>query len=90
MTIEERLMSFISSQLKFEGQTHEIAVDTELVKSGLLDSLRVLELAAFIQAEYSVEVNEIDLTMSNFQNVLKIAAYIRDKAEAIASTGEMP
>ncbi|MGE2817427.1 acyl carrier protein [Mycobacterium heidelbergense] len=90
MRIEDRVRDFIGAQLAWEGdptRPDELADDTELIDSGLLDSLRVIELAGFLQAEYEFEVNDIDVVYDNFHTIAAITDYVRRKIASRADIG---
>jgi acyl carrier protein len=90
MRIENRVREYIGGQLAWEGdptRPDELADDTELIDSGLLDSLRVLELAGFLQAEYDFEVNDIDVVYDNFHTITAIADYVQRKIGSRADIG---
>jgi acyl carrier protein len=50
-----------------------------LLESGLIDSMGVLDLVAFIEAEFKVTVDDEELTPDNFQNIARIAAFVEKK-----------
>ncbi|NEP08980.1 MAG: acyl carrier protein [Symploca sp. SIO2C1] len=60
MSLDERLVAFLE-ELDWE-ENCELKADTSLIKSGLLDSLNLFKLAAWIQEEIS---SQIDLTEFN-------------------------
>lgn len=86
MSIEARLRGFILDQLCQGGDPVELTDDTELIRGGILDSLRLLELVAFIQGEYGIQVDDMDLVLDNFATVTTIASYTRHKADARSDT----
>jgi acyl carrier protein len=54
--------------------------DTDpLLESGVIDSLGVLDLVAFIEEEFKVKVDDEDLVPENFQNIALITSYIQNK-----------
>jgi acyl carrier protein len=50
-----------------------------LLESGVIDSLGVLDLVAFIETEFKVTVDDEELTPENFQSIARIAAYVEKK-----------
>ena len=50
--------------------------DTRLLSSGILDSLAVLELASFIQAEFGVELSASETSTDAFDRLRDIAALV--------------
>lgn len=62
----------------------EFGDDDSFLGSGLIDSLGILQLVSFVEAQYSIVVADTDLVPANFDSVSKLAAYvqrrIRDRA----------
>ena len=52
-----------------------------LLESGIIDSLGVLELVTFLQQEFSVAVADDDLTPENFQNIECMARFVERSLE---------
>ena len=50
-----------------------------LLESGVIDSMGVLDLVAFIEREFNVTVDDEELIPENFQNIARIAAYVEKK-----------
>lgn len=61
------------------ARTKEVKNSDSLLESGLIDSLGVLDVVAFIEREYSTIVEEEELSPENFQTIDRIAAFIRSK-----------
>jgi acyl carrier protein len=51
-----------------------------LLESGMLDSLGVLDVVAFIEQEFSISVVDEDLVPENFRTIDRIVAFIQSKA----------
>ncbi|MGA7235521.1 MAG: acyl carrier protein [Bryobacteraceae bacterium] len=67
--------TFILKQFPLARQ-HQIKDSDPLLESGILDSLGVLEVVAFIEQEYSIHVSDDDLVLENFRSIDRIAAFI--------------
>ncbi|MBO0857523.1 MAG: acyl carrier protein [Chloracidobacterium sp.] len=52
------------------------SVDTDLVQSGILDSLALVELLAYIENEFKTEIFLDDLEIEDFHSIAKIAEYV--------------
>ncbi|MGI9294113.1 MAG: acyl carrier protein [Pseudomonadales bacterium] len=74
MQNSEHLINFIVAQLLNHEQ--EIAADDELLVSGLLDSLGIMQLVEFVEAEFKVSVPPEDLRVENFATVNTIIEYL--------------
>lgn len=61
-----------------------VSVDGSLLDSGLLDSLGIFELVAFLQDTFGVEVADEDIVPDNFETVAQISSYVDGKLSATA------
>ena len=48
-----------------------------LLEGGILDSLGILDLVAFIEEKYCIKVSDEDLVPENFRSIDQIAAFIQ-------------
>ena len=54
--------------------------DTFLLQSGIVDSLGILELVAFIENEFGITVSDDELMPENFQNIAMMTSFVAGKA----------
>ena len=71
---EQKLLGFIKNDLL--GGSVEVFSDTDLLKTGLIDSLGIMRLVAFLENEYKTTIPAQDLTLENFSSVGTIVAYL--------------
>lgn len=72
--IEVKLREYIK-----QSAHADVASDTPLIEQGIIDSMGVMDLIAFIQSSFGVEFTDEDLTAENFQNIQAIAELIERK-----------
>jgi len=58
------------------ARKRKVANNDNLLESGIIDSLGVLDLVAFLQQEFAVAVADEDLTPENFQNIECMARFV--------------
>ena len=64
------------------SETEEpLADDTELLVSGLLDSIAVMQVVATIEACLSREVPPLDITIENFETLRAVFHYVAARIE---------
>ncbi len=56
-----------------------------LLGNGVLDSLAVLDVVAFIEKEFRITVSDDELLPENFNSIASMAAFVRTKLEASPS-----
>jgi acyl carrier protein len=76
--IESRIMAFMQRELLSPDVT--FGPDQDLLSGGLLDSMAVLRLAAFVEAEFELKMQPSDFVIENFQTVVALTAYVQRAA----------
>jgi acyl carrier protein len=74
------LTQFIQHELLDATQTPAVAADDDLLSSGVVDSLGVMRLVAFIESSFQISVPHEDITIDHFISVATIASYISASA----------
>lgn len=72
--IEEKLVAFICRSYMVESG--EFRLDASLVDQGVIDSVGLLEISAFMEKEFGIVVQEAEMTRENFGSVKKMTAFI--------------
>jgi acyl carrier protein len=72
-TFEDRLLAFIRREL-IRDRAIAIDEDTYLFDDGLIDSLKLLQLIAFIEVETERLIPEREIVMEHFRSVRAMAA----------------
>ena len=79
MTIENQIKDFIAENLLFSDNGFRYSDQTSFLEEGIVDSIGVLELVAFVEENFSFTVDDMDVTPDNFDSVEKLGVYIRSK-----------
>ena len=77
--IEKDLREFIATNLLYSTEGFAYADDASFLQEGIIDSLGVVELVAFVQKQYGVTAEQSEVTPDNFDSVAKLAAFVRGK-----------
>jgi methoxymalonate biosynthesis acyl carrier protein len=72
--IESELRSFFEGRLV---DARPLADDDDLIDSGVLDSLALVELIDHLETSFAVVVAGADLDADNFESITSIAALVR-------------
>ncbi len=60
----------------------DVTPETDLLLSGLVDSLGVIRITQWIEDELDVDVPPGDVTLENFQTVDRIVSYVATRSAA--------
>ena len=84
--LESRLLDFIRGELlRNRGAT--IDVDSYLFDDGLIDSLKILQLIAFVEIETGRSIPDAEVVMEHFRSVRTIARRFGDATHDRRSVG---
>ena len=82
-TTKSKITNFILD--KFPGaRKRQLAEDTPLLEAGIVDSIGVLEIVAFIEQNFALTVSDDDLLPENFGSIACIARFVDAKLEPAA------
>lgn len=73
--IEARLRAFICDELGYAPE--EIADDTLLFSSGMVDSFTFVSMLALIETAIGRQLDPREVTVENFDSIARIAAFLR-------------
>lgn len=69
------LLKLISSEVSLDPSV-PVESATDLLLTGLVDSLGVIEIVAWIEDRLGVEIDPVDVVLENFQTVELMVAYV--------------
>jgi 2-hydroxymuconate-semialdehyde hydrolase len=75
--MKEELIAYIMKEF-VEDPDEEIDENTPLMSSGLIDSLSIVSLVAFIDKKYGIKIPDEKGTVENFETVTKIIDVINE------------
>ncbi len=75
--MKEELIDYIMKEF-VDDPDEEIDESTPLISSGLIDSLSIVSLVAFIDKKYGVKIPDEKGTVENFETVTKIIEIINE------------
>ena len=73
--MREQLLSFVNDDVNLDPSI-EIVGDTDLLLTGLVDSVGLIEIVGWLEDEIGIDVDPIDVVLANFQSVDKMVALV--------------
>ncbi len=84
--IENRVRSFIRDNFMFREDRAELSDNESLIDAGLIDSTGVLELVAFLESQFGIQIADEDIVPANLDSIRSIVTYVGGKrATAVAA-----
>jgi acyl carrier protein len=69
------LRDFIKREI-LHGRQVPLEEDQDLLNAGIIDSLGILRMVAFMEEQFGVKVPDEDVVFENFQNIRVMARYV--------------
>lgn len=74
--VENAVTAFIVENFLFGNAADAPAPGTSFMETGLIDSTGILELVAFLEGKYGIQVADDQLVPENLDSVASIAAFV--------------
>ena len=78
MEIQNAVKEFLYED-HLEQEFKDLEVNDSLLESGIIDSVKMLDLISFLEDTYKIEVDDDDLYPENFDTLNAIAEYVNGK-----------
>jgi acyl carrier protein len=82
MAVEQELERFVVETLGRRGGIRSVGAEEALVGEGIIDSLGLTELVAFIEQRFGVVVDDDDVVIDNFRDIRSMESFIEGKRSA--------
>jgi acyl carrier protein len=82
--VNSKVREFIKDNFMYRDDRAELADTESLLDAGLIDSTGILELVAFIETEFSIQMADTDIVPDNLDSVETIVRYVEGKIGATA------
>lgn len=79
MEIETAIENFIVNEIMLRDQSTRIDPDESLLNSGVLDSLALLRLIAFVEDQFNLPIQDSEVVPENFETINEITEFIKLK-----------
>lgn len=79
MEFKEKIRQFIEANLVVFEDEAEFTDSDNIFEMGFVNSLFAMKLVSYIEQEFTIEVDNEDLEISNFNSVDRIVGYIENK-----------
>ena len=77
-TIYSNLSEYIAIEI-LKQPNREIAADEALLSSGLIDSFSLVDLALYVEDNYSVHIDDTELNADTFDTLDQLVALIQER-----------
>ncbi len=76
-----RIRAFITTNF-FLSQDDHLGDDDSLLQAGVVDSVGIVEIVAFLESEFDIRIARSEVTAANLDSVTRIADFVERKTAA--------
>ena len=80
----DRTRSYITENFLYMRRDFQLNETDSLLETGIIDSMGVMEVIAFIESEFGIEVGDEDVTEANLGSIRAIGNYVVARAGSAA------
>ncbi|MDT8274200.1 MAG: acyl carrier protein [Desulfomonilia bacterium] len=80
--VRSTIMEFIRENFILGRSDASLDGDESLIEAGIMDSTGVLELVEFLEATYSIHIEDEELVPENLETINNIMAFLKRKGVA--------
>lgn len=77
-----KVRAFIEENFLFREDISDLADTDSLLESGVMDSTGILELVAFLETEFSIQMADAEIVPENLDSIAAIAGYLDRKLKS--------
>ena len=85
MPLNAEIRAFIIDNFLFGEGGEKLSDQESLVEAGMIDSMGVAELVAFIETQYGISVGDEELVPDNLDSIARVAAFVGRKRQMRAA-----
>ena len=76
--VKEQVREFVLENARSKG-INQVADDQSLMESGIIDSLGIFRLVAFLEDSFRVRIADDEIVLENFQSINQIEQFVTAK-----------
>lgn len=81
MELSEKIKNFILTEICPEQNIQQLSEDEPLIESGIIDSLGVLKILAFLDEQYGIDLASSEIKPENFKTIRSICELVSNQKE---------
>jgi acyl carrier protein len=77
--VDTKVRNFIKDNFLFREDRGGLSDSESLLEAGLIDSTGILELVAFLESEFAIQMADAEIVPANLDSIKAIVAYVQGK-----------
>ena len=82
--MKTQIRNFVLSKFMFDAKPEDLGDNVSFLETGIIDSTGVVELLAFLEEEFRIEVEDAEVIPENLDSIDNLCRYLEKKGVAIS------
>ena len=74
----ESIRGFFETDLLKRSKVDHVSNDDNVIAAGIVDSLGIVKIISYLEDAFSVEIDDADLVMENFETIESMATFVEN------------
>jgi acyl carrier protein len=75
------IKTFIENEILQNKNIDNVNESDNLIENGVIDSLSIMKIVTFLEKEFTIKIEDIDLLPENFETIGQICAFVNNKQQ---------
>ena len=80
MDQKSAIKNYIQTEI-LHGRNVDLKEDEDLLSAGIIDSLSILKLVAFVEERFNISIPDEDVVFDNFSSINALAEYLQQHGQ---------
>ena len=76
--VVESIRGFFETDLLKRSQVEHVSNGDNVIAAGIVDSLGIIKIISYLEDTFSVEIDDSDLVMENFETIESMATFVEN------------
>ena len=77
--IKKKLKEYIAENILFSENGYPYQESDSFLEKGIVDSMNVMEIVAYVEDTFEIEVEDLEIVPTNFDSILGISSFVHNK-----------
>lgn len=79
MSVQENIKKFLLTEIAADLGKESLSSDEDLLEQGIIDSMGIMSLIEFMEANFNISIDDQEIIPENFQTIRNMEKFVEQK-----------
>ena len=79
MSVQENIKKFLLTEIAADLGKESLSSDEDLLEQGIIDSMGIMSLIEFMEANFNISIEDQEIIPENFQTIRNMEKFVEQK-----------